>query len=64
MSQRTPSRAALDAVDHELGEQLLVREAVVGADVEHVYVALANTERRPTVRRQSEVGPPPTRRHR
>src|SRR5439155_24936938 len=38
-------RAALDAVDHELGEQLLVREAVVGADVEHMHVALAARSR-------------------
>src|SRR5262249_18817191 len=34
-------RAALDAVDHEIAEELLVRQLVVGADIEHVHVALA-----------------------
>src|SRR5437899_6312886 len=33
--------AALDAVDHEVAEQLLIGQLVVGADVEHVHVALA-----------------------
>jgi hypothetical protein len=32
---------ALDAVHHEVGEELLVRPLAVGADVEHVHVALA-----------------------
>src|SRR5437899_3667184 len=34
-------RAALDAVDHEIAEQVRTRQLVVGADVEHVHVALA-----------------------
>src|SRR5207253_6927802 len=33
--------AALDAVDHAVGEQLLVRQLVVGADIEDMDVALA-----------------------
>src|SRR3954470_1687641 len=34
-------RSAFDAVHHEVAEPLLVRELVVGADIEHEYVALA-----------------------
>src|SRR5262249_54687338 len=34
-------RPALHAVDHEVAEELLVGQLVVGADVEHVHVALA-----------------------
>src|SRR5207248_3236349 len=34
-------RPALHAVDHEIAEQLLVRQLVVGADIEHMHVALA-----------------------
>src|SRR5205823_10503971 len=34
-------RPALHAVDHEIAEQLLIGELVIGADVEHMHVALA-----------------------
>src|SRR5205807_8721578 len=34
-------RAALHAIDHAVGKQFLVRQLVVGADIEHMDVALA-----------------------
>src|SRR4029453_14966175 len=34
-------RSAFHAIDHEIAEPLLVRELVVGADIEHEHVALA-----------------------
>src|SRR5258708_19660238 len=34
-------RPALHAVDHEVAEQLLIGQLVVGADIEYVHVALA-----------------------
>src|SRR2546425_11272412 len=45
-----PVRPALDAVDHEVREELLVGELVVASDVEGVHVALAARPRvaRPT----------------